>query len=222
MIAVRHALVHQRAQQLTLHHDDLHARQRQVRMRRINFHVRHHAAFIHRQIAAQFIALHVRISGVHDGDVRAAVLMIRHKLRDIRVVDDVGVAQHQIFLLGAGEIVGVGAQRIQHTRVHANILARQERRQHLEAVILPVQIPLLAGADVIHQGVIILLHDDADVLDAAVDHRGQQEVNDAVATAHRQRRDGAGQGQLAQIGVIFAGVDNTHYVFHFLTSFPLL
>ena len=88
-----------------------------------------------------------------------------------------------------------------------------ELRQDVQAN-LAVQVPLAAGAKVVHQGLVVLLGDDADSLDAGVGHGGELEVDHAITAGDRQRRNGAHAGQFTEMNVVFTGVDKAHYVFH--------
>ena len=57
----------------------------------------------------------------------------------------------------------------------------------MQAVDFAVQVPLLAGAQVVHQAVIVLLGDNSHIPDSRVDHAGGQEVDHAVSSGYRQR-----------------------------------
>ena len=140
--------------------------------------------------------------------------MLANHVVKVAVVDDVGAGQHDPFLLGAGQIGAVGAQGVQRAGVNADVLTGQEGRKHLQTVVLTVQVPFLAGADMVHQGVVVLLHDNADVLHSAVDHAGNEEVDHTIAAGHGQSGNRAVQRQVTKARIIFAGVNNTHYILH--------
>src|SRR5699024_9122241 len=55
----------------------------------------------------------------------------------------------------------------------------------VEAAALAGEVPFTAGAEVVHQRVIVAAHDDGDVVDAVVGHAGQHEVDQTVAAAER-------------------------------------
>ena len=84
----------------------------------------------------------------------------------------------------------------------------------MQAFIFSVQIPFLSASQVIHEAVIILLHDHADVLDSRIDHAGDLEINDPEPCRNGKRRDGPQHRQFPQTGVILTRIDNSHDVFH--------
>ena len=85
----------------------------------------------------------------------------------------------------------------------------------MQAVCFAVKIPFFSGAKMVHKTVIVLLHDDTDIFHTAVNHAGNQKVYDTETSCHRQCCYGADDCQFAKTGVIFTGIDNSHYIFHF-------
>ena len=51
-----------------------------------------------------------------------------------------------------------------------------ERRQQVQTRALSRKVPCLAGAEVVHQGLVVILRDDADLVEAGVHHVGEGEV----------------------------------------------
>ncbi len=89
---------------------------------------------------------------------------------EIRIVNDRAVAEYNKFLFAVIQIIRIGTQRIKYTGILPNVLPCHERRQDMKSVILSVKIPFLAGSEMVHQAVIIFLHDYADIFHSAVDH----------------------------------------------------
>ena len=118
-------------------------------------------------------------------------------------------AQHQVFLVRTADVLHDGVERVDVAAVYARIVLGGERREHEQTVALAVQIPLLAGAEMVHQGMIVLLRDETDVPDAGVDEIRKHEVDDAVPSAERNGGDGAAQNEIAHIGVRFPRKDQT-------------
>ena len=80
--------------------------------------------------------------------------------------------EDDVLLPRAAQEARVGAQCVDIAGIFAHVFAREERGQDAQAVVAGVQIPLLAAAQVIHQRVVVLLHDHADVAHAGIDHIG--------------------------------------------------
>ena len=215
MHAVGRRLLDELAQQLALGDVDLQGGAVAGRHGGTDFHARNLAVLIDGEERVVFAlgADSLRAVRIEHGHVRALFNVILERVGVIHVVDRVAVGQHDVFLTGKAQIGAVGFERVQQTGINAHVLAGQERRQH-HKTLLAVQIPLAAGADVIHQGGIVLLGDHADVLDAAVHHRGKLEVDHAVTTRDRKGGNRAQAGQLAEVNVVFTGKNQTHDVFH--------
>ena len=151
---------------------------------------------------------------VHDGNIRRAFDMLAEHFLIIDIDDDVAVGHDDVFLARAAQVAEVGAQRVEHALVNAGIIPREERRQNKQAVVLAVQVPFLAAAEMIHEGMIIPLRNHADVARAGIDQAGHLKVDHAIASHDGQRRHGAGERQFAQKLIVFAGIDKTHQILH--------
>lgn len=71
----------------------------------------------------------------------------------------------------------------------------------------------------VHQRLVVVFGDYADVADAGVGHVGQGKVDLAVPAAIGQRGDGTFVGQVAQGAVIDVGENNTHCFHHAVSPF---
>ena len=67
----------------------------------------------------------------------------------------------------------------------------------MKTAVLAGQVPFTAGAEVIHQRVIIPADDDGNISDAAVYHAGQDKIHQAVTAC---KRDGGHQALGCQLG----------------------
>ena len=85
-----------------------------------------------------------------------------------------------------------------------------KRRQKLHRTLAQLQIPFLPGADVVHQGLVVVLRDNAQMRDAGIGHIGQGEVDLAVAPAVGQRRHRPLVRQLSEGAVVDIGKNDTH------------
>ncbi len=218
--AVRHGLIHQIAQQFPLHEVDFQQLVGIAGHGRVDFDVRDPLILPDAQVCvvvppdAQILAL---AAGVEHRDVRAGLDVLGDHFGEVRVEQDVTVGQKHVFLARAAQIARVGAQGVEHARVDAHIVPREEGRQDEQSVVFEVQIPFLSGAEVIHQGMIIFLGNHPDVADAGMHHAGHQEVDHPEAAGDRQRRDGARERKFPQAGVVFPGIDQAHHVLHVKT-----
>ena len=110
--------------------------------------------------------------------------------------------QQDIVLTDVLQIVIHASQGLHAAPVLAlALLGVAEGGQDAQAAVLAAQVPVLAGTQMVQQGLIALMDHHAHVGDAGVDAVGQHEVNQAVAAAEGQRAGVAGTGQLAQVGV---------------------
>ena len=93
--------------------------------------------------------------------------MERHHIAIIDVADYITVAQNDIFLLGIRQKPHAGFQGLNPAVVDQGLMA--ERGKHEQARAFAGQIPSLSGAKVIHQGLIIALCDNTDLVNARID-----------------------------------------------------
>ena len=122
--------------------------------------------------------------------------------------------QDHIVLADILQIVGHTGQGVHVAPVLASPLRIAEGGQDPQAAVLAGQIPVLAGAHMVQQGLIALVDDHAHVGDAGVDIVGQHKVDQAVTAAERQRAGVAGAGQLTQIGVRAAREHDPMQIIH--------
>ena len=125
---------------------------------------------------------------------------------EVIVDGDVGIAHDDIFLLLVLQEVEDGAQSFHTAGVDAHALFRKGRHD-VQAAVTAGHIPLTAGAQMIHQGVVVLAHHDRNVGDAAVGHAGQDKVHHAV-TACKGDRGHCALGHQLRHGVIIAVGEN--------------
>ena len=121
-----------------------------------------------------------------------------------RIVLDIG-AYHleglQVALIGAG--VGV---------------RQAEGGQQAQPAPAAGEVPILPAAQVVQQGLVIPLHDDAHIAHAGVGHAGEGEVDEPVATAEGERGAGPLAHQLPQAGRGQIRINDAGQFRHFCTS----
>ena len=223
MFAVGGGAVHQVHQQRALDEQHVHVHGVVIGGVGVDLHIADAAALFHVEEGVGVLAggtqFHIAAHlGVEQGDVRVGLLMLTDHGLKVHVEDHVAVGEQGKALLGAAQIIEVGAQRVQNAEVFAAGLLRDEGGQEEQAVVAGVQIPLLAGAEVVHQGAIVALHDDAHVAHAGIDHAGKDEVHHAIAARERQRRHRALVGQFPQGQIVLVGIDDAHHVLHFASA----
>ena len=140
--------------------------------------------------------------------------MARYHAVICRVVYGVAAGQYNVSLRGAPDIAHDGAYSVNGAPVYAGIVPCQKRGQYKKPVALPVQVPLLAGAEMIHKRVIVALRYNANVGHAGVYKVAQNKVYAAVSSAKRHRRYGAAVCYVPKLVVGFARVDKSEGLFH--------
>ena len=128
----------------------------------------------------------------------------------IDVADHVAVGENDVFLTGVVQETGDGRE-VFHAAVRDGACVA-EGRQDEQALSLAGEIPRLAGAEVVHQGLIVVLGDNADLVDAGVDHIGKRKIDQAVAAAEGHRAHGALFRQLADFLVVLVGEQNSQHI----------
>ena len=90
---------------------------------------------------------------------------------------------------------------------------RDERRQDVQAAVAACEVPVLAGAEVVHEGLVVVVGQHADVRDAGVDDVGKHEIDQPVPAGERDGRHGPLGGQLRHLPLVQPGKqdrDRTH------------
>ncbi|MPN10422.1 hypothetical protein SDC9_157717 [bioreactor metagenome] len=106
---------------------------------------------------------------VEHRDVRAGFDVFGDHLVKRHVKDRVAAGQNHVLLRIAAHVAEAGANRVHTAAVEAGVFLSHERRQHKQALAFSMQVPFLAGAEVVHQRMIVLLRNQADTGDARVD-----------------------------------------------------
>ena len=128
--------------------------------------------------------------------------------REVHVVDVARVCEKHILLCAVLDEVDVLIEGLEVAG--ARVLVTLCGRQVKHALMTPRKIPVLARAQVIHDGTRLLRQHDADMADTGVDHARKREVNDAVAPRKRHGADGPALGQLLDAPAVFLQVDESH------------
>ena len=144
----------------------------------------------------------------NDRDVTAGGDMLFEDCRKIDRTQNGRIGQHDVLSIAAAEHRHGGLQRFELAAVGAGV-AGGVRRQESDTL-ARLEVPLLAVAEVIHQGLVIIFCDNADVADLGVCHVGQGKVDLAVAAAERDGGRGPLAGELAHVVVIDIGENNAH------------
>src|SRR5699024_3028204 len=148
---------------------------------------------------------------VGDGDVGAAGLVSLQQGVEVEVDGDVGVAHDHIALFLVFQEAQDGGQSLDAAGVDPHALFCKGRHD-VQAAVTAGHIPLAAGAQVVHQGVVVLAHHDGHVGDAAVGHAGEDEVHHAVPPREGDGRHGALRHQLGYGVVIAVGENNAQRI----------
>ena len=90
--------------------------------------------------------------------------------------------------------------------------------EHIHAALFAGHIPGFAGTQMIHQGLVALLHNNTNIMDAGILQAGESDINESVSSAERQRCAGAVCAQLSQFGEGMVGINYSVNILHFATS----
>ena len=131
--------------------------------------------------------------------------MIPHQVGKVNVHYDITIGQNDIFFVRFIQICLAGEQRIDLRPVAGGLGAGVgEGGEDFQAAVLAVEIPVLAGADVVDQRTVVLFGEDADVVDPRLNQRGEDKVNEAVTAGERDGRQGAvGRQLVCHSGIAF-------------------
>ena len=140
-----------------------------------------------------------KLTGGADGrDLRAGLRMLVHGGGEVDVCAYAAEQERDMLLRNVTHIGGDGVERLDGAGVVAAVIFRQaERRQHTQPAVAAAHVPVLAAADMVEQGLVVALHDDADVAYTGVHHGGEGKVDKTVASAERKGRRGAAADKLA-------------------------
>ena len=104
--------------------------------------------------------------------------MIPHQVGKVNVHNDITIGQNDIFFVRFFQICLAGEQRVDLGAVAGGLGAGVgEGGEDFQAAVLAVEVPVLAGADVVDQRPVVLFGEDADVVDPRFDQRGEDKVD---------------------------------------------
>ena len=147
-----------------------------------------------RQIEAQLVELVVRVMYadfiIHEGYVSPGAYVLGYHIVEGGIEYGVAAGDYYVLLGAAPYVAHHGMVCVYGTPVYAGIVSGHEGRQYEQAVPLPVQLPFLAGAQMIHQRVVVLLGNYANVGNARVHKVAHYKVYAAVSArkGHRGNR----------------------------------
>ena len=141
-------------------------------------------------------------------DVCVRILMKTQHGREVHVVDVARVCEKHILLCAVLDEIDILVKGLEVAG--ARVLVALCGRQIEHALVTPRKIPVLARAQVIHDGTRLLGQHDADMADPGVDHARKHEINDAVTSHKRHGADGPALGQLLDAPAVFLQVDESH------------
>ena len=145
----------------------------------------------------------VNAAAVNAGDVRAALLVGVNYRAHIHIRNDVAVRHYNVLGVAFADKLGSARKRLKSAAVNAGALSAV-RRKNMQTARLARQIPFRAHAEVVHQRIVILLCDNADLCNARIYHSRQRKVYQTVLAAernacHRSRLSQFGKGLLVHI-----------------------
>ena len=158
-----------------------------------------------------------------DGEVCTALLVLLEHFIHRDVGDNVAARNSNILALILVEHVADRAECLQRGVVvlsdqRGGLEGKRIRREHHHAAALARQIPIFTASQMIHQGLILVTHQDADLRAAGVYKVRQHKVDDTIASAERNGGYRTMLGKLPHIAVIVKADNNTKCIFHDSTS----
>ena len=152
-------------------------------------------------------------------DAAAARLMLRDGGGEVEIAHDVRRHEHDLRLRNGAHIGDDRVERLRRAGIVA-VRVHTERRQQMQTPAAARQVPRLAAAEMVEQGLIVPLHDDADAVHARVGERRERKVDQPVAPAERQGCIRAPARQIAEPRRAAIRVNDTMNFTHTCTSAP--
>ena len=176
---------------------------------------------VHENLLADAVVRH--LLAVRDQcDVGAGLDVPVENLLIVDRTDAVAVGHDDIFFARTRDEVERAFEQLKPRGIEqlalVGVVGGDERGEQLDAAAAAGKVPVLTGADVIHQRLVVVIGDDADLGDVRVDHVGEFKVDHAVSAAERNRGDRAAAGQFGNHIVVDVGKDNTDSV-HVLAEY---
>ena len=220
ILSVRHHVADHRDELFALH--DEHAHADQILLRRTVARGQIDQISVLVELHRQLLRLDaVTLSGLGDDrDVAAGLDMLFQHLEEIDRTEHRRVCQHHIIAVVALKHRQRCLERLELSAVRAGV-AGGVGRQKAHAV-AELEIPFVTVSEMIHQGLIVIFRDNADVADAGVRHVGKDEVDLTVASAEGDGGGGALAGQLAHVVVVDVGENNAHHIHRRILPFSAL
>ena len=212
-VIVRNGVEHDLFQIVGTHHNDV---QTDVgtsgKLGRIRENIPHPSVLVRIEQHVDFRRLRGQIHGFDsERHIRAGFDVIFDDVVEVYIADHVTVGHDDILILDTADGVIHTLERFQSGTVQGVdvVGVRSDvRRQDFDTTGTARQIPVLTGTDVVHQGLVVVMCDDVDVVDVGVDHIRQRKVDEAVPTTEGNGRDGPVPGQLRDIMVVNVGKYN--------------
>ena len=138
------------------------------------------------------------------GNVRSFFDMEVKRVRKIDVANVVAVAHNDVSRAGIAKIIRAVGYCLETRRIHRRTFS-SERRKYGKTAVFAREIPTFSGADMLHKRLIIIFGDNADVVNPAVYHIRENEVDKAVPSGERNGRKRTSRSKFAYFFVVDIG-----------------
>ena len=142
----------------------------------------------------------------NDSNISRVFLMLLNNIRKVKIAYHIAVGKNDKLLLAARYKLHSAHQRLKPCGIKlacAGIVeCGYKRRQYHYSAAAARKVPVLTGADVIHQRAVIVVGNDAHLGDSRVYHIGKSKVNQSVSAPERKRRHCALCGHFGDVCVM--------------------
>ena len=102
----------------------------------------------------------------------------------IKIRGDIRVGHHHILLLLLPQERKDAGKGFHTSGINFDSFLRK-RREYIQSAVFTGQIPLAAGSQMVHKGMVVFAHNNGDIVDSAVYHAGQNKIHHTVTARKR-------------------------------------
>ena len=139
--------------------------------------------------------------GIYRCDIRTRFYVGLNYLCKVNACDNVAVRHYNIVGVGGFNEIPHSVKCLKPAAVHT-ALNMAERREKVQTAYLSCQVPFASASEVIEQGLIVGLSDNAHLVNTAVYHIGKRKVDKAVASSEEYGTHSSFFGEVGNSAVV--------------------
>lgn len=178
-----------------------------LEIRRISLHIRYSARIVVFDYDIRLCLLSCEVHTLNShGDIRSACHMVCYHGTEVYIAYHIAIGESNIIGIYIRYAVVYALERFKARiveRIYIVGISRDIRRKNFHAAASACQIPVLAASDMVHERLVIIMGDDADIVYIGIYHIRKGKIHETVSASERNRCKSTVSRKLRNIAVMY-------------------